>query len=286
MGLRSPTGIAGTHTMIELLYDKSAGLIACGILVVATVAVEFGHFIGRRLQARGRDMSAERVDSALSSMLLLLALVLGFTFSLALQRFDHRSEGVVDESNAIGTAYLRAYLLPTSVRGDVLQLLRDYVDLRVQVTAVSLDRYDERKALLEKAAAVQDVLWHYARQAAEENPNPVTSGLFIQSLNDMIDSFGRRNASLDRHVPEPVSYVLLGVFVIVCTIIGFNAGVAGHRPFVVNYLVVATIILLMFIIIDLDRPRRGIIQVDKTSLIELQAAIAAGTFGNGVIPPR
>lgn len=272
--------------MIEIFYDKSAGLIACGLLAAATVAVEFGHFIGRRLQGRGRDLSAERIESVVSSMLLLLALVLGFTFSLALQRFDHRSEGVVDESNAIGTAYLRAYLLPASVQGDVLQLLRKYVDLRVQVTAVSLDREDERKALLEKAAAVQDVLWRYARQAAEENPNPVTSGLFIQSLNDMIDSFGRRNASLDRHVPEPVSYVLFGVFVTVCIIIGFSAGVAGHRPFVVNYVMVAVIVLLMFIIIDLDRPRRGIIQVDKTSLLELQAAIAAGTFGNGVIPPH
>ncbi len=270
--------------MIEILYDTSAGLLACGLLVAATIAIEFGHFIGRRLHARGRDLSAGRVDSVLSSMLGVLALVLAFTFSLALQRFDNRSEGVVDESNAIGTAYLRAYLLPTSVRGDVLRLLRDYVDLRVETSTVSLDRREDREALLAKAAAVQDVLWSYARQAAEENPNPVTSGLFIQSLNDMIDSFGRRNASLDRHVPEPVSYVLYGLFVIVTAIVGFGAGVAGHRPFFINYVMIAVVILVMFIIIDLDRPRRGVIQVDKSSLIELRAAIAAGTYGNGVIP--
>ncbi|HZF15015.1 MAG TPA: hypothetical protein VE046_03635 [Steroidobacteraceae bacterium] len=272
--------------MIEMLYGESAALVAVALLIAAAVIVELGYFAGRRIKERGRDLSAGRVDTVLSSMLGVLALVLAFTFSLSLQRFESRSQAVVDEANAIGTAYLRSYLLPTSIRSDSRELLRDYLDLRVQSTRISTDLNAARRAVLAKAAAAQNVLWSYARQAAEEAPNPVTSGLYIQSLNDLIDAFGRRNATLDRHVPEPVLYVLYSVFLIVAGVVGFGAGVAGHRPFLVSYIMVAVVVLLMFLIVDLDRPRRGLIRVDETSLADLQTAIAAGTYGNGIVPPH
>jgi hypothetical protein len=272
--------------MTEILYYQSAILIAGGLLVAATVGVEIGYRIGLAVRARGREASAGRLDSVVSSMLGVLALVLGFTFSLALQRFDSRSNVVVNEANAIGTAYLRAYLLPVSVRSNTQQLLQDYVELRVDTTAMPLDDVIARNALLAKGAAMQDVLWRYARQAAEENPNQVTSGLFIESLNELIDSNGRSTAEFDRHVPEVVSYVLYGVFLIVLGIVGYAAGVEGHRPFSTSYIMVTVVILVMFIIIDLDRPRRGMIQISHQSLTDLHSAIVAGTYGNGIVPPH
>jgi hypothetical protein len=217
-------------------------------------------------------------------MLGVLALVLGFTFSVALQRFDRRSEAVIDEANAIGTTYLRAYLLPASVRNDVLTSLQEYLGLRVETGGVALDRHDERRALIARAAAVQDVIWRYARQAADEDPSLATTGLFIQSLNDTIDAFGRRNAEFDRHVPEVAWYVLYGVFLIVVGVMGFSAGLSGNRPFAVNYIMAAVVVLLMLLITDLDRPWRGIITVSQASMLELQSAVGAGTYGNGVVP--
>ena len=190
-----------------------------------------------------------------------------------LQRFDTRSAAVVDEANAIGTAYLRAQLLPAALRDDVRALLRDYLDLRVQASAVTVVDHAEREALLAKTARAQGALWDYARQGAEVDPNRVTSGLFIQSVNELIDSFGRRDAALNRHVPEVVLLLLYGTFLMAGGIVGFASGVAGHRPMLVSYILVALIVVLVFIILDLDRPRRGFIEVNQRSLVELQAAL-------------
>jgi hypothetical protein len=201
-------------------------------------------------------------------------LLLGFTFSLSLQRYDSRSEAVVSEANAIGTAYLRAQLLPASVRAPTLKALASYLSLRVRAGSLSLDHAYQRQAMLDQASQQQALLWHYALQAAEEAPNPVTSGLFLQALNEMIDAYGTRDATLNRHVPEIVLNLLYTTFLMAGIILGYSSGVAGHRASFATYIMVGLIVLLVFLIIDLDRPRRGLIQVSHKSLLDLENAIA------------
>lgn len=198
---------------------------------------------------------------------------LGVYFSLSLQRFDSRSKAVVDEANVIGTAYLRAQLLPASLRSDVQVLLRNYLGLRVRASGISLADQDNRETILEQAINVQNTLWGLARQAAEMDQNPVTSGLFITSLNELIDAFSKRDAELARHVPEVVLFLLYGTLLLTGGIVGFCCGVGGHRPSGVNYIMVVLIVILVFIILDLDRPRRGLIEVSQKGLVDLQAAI-------------
>ena len=120
---------------------------------------------------------------------------------------------------------------------------------------------------------MQGALWSYAGRAADLDPSPVRSGLFIQALNEMIDSFGRRDAGLNRHVPEVVLFLLFGVFLITAAIVGFASGTGGHRPPAVSLVMVGLIVVLVFVILDLDRPRRGLIEVSKKSLYDLQASI-------------
>jgi uncharacterized membrane protein (Fun14 family) len=261
--------------MREIMYDQSSFLIVAVLFVSLALAVEVGYRIGRRVQGRASEASRSHVSAVQASLLGVLALILGFTFSQALQRYDSRSEAVVDEANAIGTAYLRAQLLPSSVRGEVTASLRDYLDTRVRASVIPLSDEAARQALLAKTDQQQAALWGYASQAVEEDPNPVPTGLFIQSLNDMIDSYGRRIAALDRHVPEVVLYLLFATFLLTLGIVGYAAGVAGHRVSLVTYIMVVLIVLLVFVIIDLDRPRRGLIQVNQESLTELQRSIQA-----------
>jgi hypothetical protein len=113
-----------------------------------------------------------------------------------------------------------------------------------------------------------------------EFPNPVTTGLYIQALNDMIDSCGSREAALNRHVPELVLLLLYGTFLMTGCVIGFTAGLSGHRTTYVTYAMVGLIVVLVFIIIDLDRPRRGLIRIDHSSLEELQKSVSAGVARN------
>jgi hypothetical protein len=266
--------------MREIMYNESSVLIVVVLFVFLVLAIEAGYRLGRRGQAHADEASKSHVNAVQAALLGVLALVLGFTFSQSLQRHDSRSEAVVDEANAIGTAYLRAQLLPSSVRSEVRMLLGNYLDARVREGAISLSDQAARQVLLVQTGRDQAALWRYALQAAEADPRPVTSGLFIQSLNELIDSYGRRNAALDRHVPEPVLFLLFGTFLMTLGIVGYAAGVAGHRVSFVAYIMVVLILLLVFVIIDLDRRRRGLIGVSQKSLTELQATIQAAQEGD------
>lgn len=255
------------------MYDID-GVVIAGVLLVSTlVAVEVGYRAGWRLKEKTDEASRSHISATQSSTLSLLALLLAFTFSLSLQRFDSRSDQVVDEANAIGTAWLRIDLLPPPLRDDVRRLMRDYVDLRVKSSKVTTADEGDWRAMVAEAAALQTALWSYAGRAAELAPNPVTSGLFIQALNEMFDSFGRRDAGLNRHVPEVVLVLLYLVFLITAGIVGFTSGIGGHRPAAVSLVMVALIVVLIYVILDLDRPRRGLIEVSKGSLYDLQASI-------------
>jgi len=188
---------------------------------------------------------------------------------------------MVDEANAIGTAYLRTQMLPAPLRDETQTLLRDYVDARVEAGHVSIINDTEWAALMAKAGSLQNALWDQARRAAEANPNPVPSGMFVQATNDLIDSFGRRDAALHRHVPEVVLFLLLGTFLITSAIVGFSGGVIGRRPPLVSFAMVVLIVVLVFVILDLDRPIRGLIVVSEKNLLDLQASMKAEGAGTG-----
>jgi hypothetical protein len=99
-------------------------------------------------------------------------------------------------------------------------------------------------------------------QASNTTDTPATVNLYLQSLNAMIDSNAKRDAALDRHVPELVLFSLYGTFILTGSSLGYAAGVAGSRVSKGNYILVSLVVVLVFIIIDLDRPRRGLIEFD------------------------
>lgn len=252
------------------MYNHSSFLIVGLLLLALLVATEFGYRMGRYLADGTNDPTKSQISSIQASILGVLALLLGFTFSLSLQRYDTRSEAVINEANAIGTAALRAGLVPDSVRAETQALIRDYLDLRIRASDISLDRVEERNAVVRESSRVFDLLWQNALKAAGEDPSPVRSGLFIQSLNDLIDAYGSRDAALARHVPEIVLFLMFGTLVLTASLVGYSSGVAGHRATFAAYTLLLLIILLVFIIIDLDRPRRGLIEVSQQSLIDLR----------------
>ena len=261
--------------MSEFLYDVNSALIAVILFVSMAVAIEIGLHIGLKSKRNANEASRTHINAIQGSILGILALLLGFTFSLSLQRFDSRSDAVVDEANAIGTAYLRAQLLPPALRDPAQAQMRAYVDVRVRAGEVTLVDRAAQQALLAEAARMQSALWRYALQSAEAEMRPPMSVLFIEAVNAAFDSFGKRVAALDRHVPEVVLLLLYGTFLMAGAIVGFSAGVGGHRPSLASYIMVALIVVLVFIILDLDRPRRGLILVSQQPMLQLQSSMKA-----------
>jgi hypothetical protein len=96
------------------------------------------------------------------------------------------------------------------------------------------------------------------------------TGLFVQSLNEVLDGFDRSEAELNIHVPELVIILLVITFLITASIFGYASGTEGHRPTMAANIFLVIIVLLTFLIIDLDRPRRGLIKVSQQSLVALK----------------
>lgn len=259
--------------MKEFMYDINSALIAALLFISMLLLIEVGYRVGRKYKSNTNEPSKAHISAIQGSLLGVLALILGFTFSLSLQRYDSRSSEVVNEANTIGTTFLRAQLLPAAIAAPAQSLLTDYVKLRVESGKVTLVDQDEREQLLAESKTLQNKLWALAVQSAQQDAGPVKSGLFIQSLNDMIDALESRNAALDKHVPEVVLLLLYGTFLMTGSIVGFSAGLAGHRTSFVTYIMVGLIVLLVFVIVDLDRPRRGFIEVSQKSLITLSEEI-------------
>jgi len=256
------------------MYSQSNALIVLGLFLCMLLSMEIGFRSGRRKQAIATE-AITQANAVLASMLGLLALLLAFTFSAALQRYDDRSQAVVAEANAIGTTYLRARLLPGGMQDEVQALLRQYLDVRIQEGRVNTADTVKREKLLLQTNLMAAQLWVHAERAAKQDAGPVTSGLFIQSLNELIDAYGTRNATLERHVPEIVLFLMFVTIVMTTATLGYASGIAGHRVTLAAFALVVLIALVVYLIIDLDRPRRGLIHVNQESMLNLQQAIGS-----------
>jgi hypothetical protein len=261
--------------MDDFFYSLSSWTIALTILAVMLLAMEAGFRIGRRGQAPSSPETRSQISAVLTSLLGILALLLGFTFSIALDRYSGRSLAVVNEANAIGTAFLRTDLLPEPARTDARRAFADYTGVRTRMSVLTWNQKDERIAMQVRALELQDRLWRHAAEVSLLAPNPATTGLYVQSLNGMFDAYSSHMAELLRHVPLLVTLLLFAAFIVSGGMVGYSAGLAGARPARATYLMVCVIVFLMYMVMDLDRPHRGIIQVSSQSLIDLKKSIDA-----------
>ena len=254
-----------------LLYAYASLTIVSFLFLFIIIANEAGFNIGRFIQNQTDEEIKALTGAIQASILGLLALLLGFTFSMSMNRYDSRSEAVITEANTIGTAMLRSQLLPAPYQQQSQALLREYVNLRVSISKFDLTMENERQNNLEETSALQTKLWNVAIALSQDNVPPAIIGAFINSLNDMFDAQARRIAKQGMQVPEVVIFLLFIVFVASGAMLGYSAGLSGKRVVAPTIMVSFLISLIVFIIIDLDRPKRGFIQVDQSSLVQLAA---------------
>lgn len=241
------------------------------ITALFLATMEAGFRLGRRFHREADDDKAH-VGALQATALLLLALLLGFTFSMAVSRFDVRKTLLVDEANAIGTSILRSQFLPEPKRGEVLSLLRDYVDKRLEFYDAGID--PERLAAAARAAQqIEQRLWAVTVGATTQDTPSVSAGLFILSLNEMLDNNERRLAAMENHVPEAVIHLLLMVSTVALGFVAYGCGLSRRRHFLMNAVFAVLIALVITIILDIDRPRRGLVRVSQDSMIRLREGL-------------
>jgi hypothetical protein len=242
---------------------------ALAVLLIAVLAgsVAIGVLVGRAVRDRPgtRHETAGVVQGALLG---LVGLLLAFGLSMAVGRYESRRALVVQEANDIGTTYLRAQLLAEPERSGSLELLEDYTDAAIDVADAVPDTGQYRTAVA-NLEALQGELWSLATAAAAADPVGTGPRLYIETLNETFDTHTSRVASLGNRVPTPVMVLLVFGSAIAVGVLAFYLTLLG-KGLATSLITAAVVLIILFVSFDLDRPRRGFIQVPDAPLVQLR----------------
>jgi hypothetical protein len=235
-------------------------------LAVVMLSEEGGIRLGRYRRTLSDQEKEAPVGAIATAMLGLLGFMLAFTFGLAASRFDARRLALLEEANAIGTTYLRAGLLAEPFRTSIRKLLREYVDVRLEaVQAGQVERGVSRSAELQRP------LWEQGVAAAEKDPRSITAGLFIQSLNSVIDLHATRVMfGLRSRIPVTVWVTLYALVILALAAMGYHAGLSGSRRSLAVFALALAFSAVMWMIADLDRPHEGLLRVSQQAMVDLK----------------
>jgi hypothetical protein len=242
------------------------------VFVLMLLAREGGYRLARAWTPPNTDAVRPQVNVVVAGTLALLALLVGFSLTMAVGRYDARRQLVLSEANAVATLHLRARLLPAPAGPELIDRLRQYVDLRLDVTG---DAYD----LVRRSEALQREMLAIVRAVAPPESRSVAVERFIDGLKDLTDIHERRLSAFESFVPEAVLYVLAIAALGAALVAGYGSGLARHRNRIPTTVYAALICLVLLVIFDLDRPARGLIRVSQRSLERQREQLAAPPAG-------
>ena len=244
------------------------------VLFLVTVVVQWGaayagDLLRRRLSAPAEDKRAD-FDLVRAATLTLLGLIIGFSFQMAVNRFDQRKTYEREEANAIGTAYLRADLLPVEDAGKVRGLLTQYVHQRVLFYTV--DDAAQLARIDSETTNLQNALWQTVGRAATANPTPLAA-LAAAGMNDVLNAEGYTQAAWWNRIPL-AAWGMMGLIAIAANLV---LGFGDRRTDTVLLLVLPVVVsIAFFLIADIDSPRAGVIRVLPQNLIALSQSLTTG----------
>jgi len=222
--------------------------------------LEVGRRLGVRRLARdpeGAKAGTGAIDGAVFG---LMGLLIAFTFSGAAARFDARRTMMVEEANAIGTAWLRLDLLPTAAQPPLRDKFRQYLDARLAAFRKIPD-FAAVKAELDRATALQSEIWTQAIAACRDSGSQPATMLLLPALNQMFDVAASRTTGIFMH-PPMIIYVMLGMLLLAGSLLaGYGMGVGKIRDWFHALAFVVVMTLAVYVIIDFEFPRVGMIRI-------------------------
>ncbi len=232
------------------------------------MAVWFGNAVLSRYRTKDTETS-EDLGIIQTATLTLLALIIGFTFSMAIDRHDNREILEEGEANAIGTQYLRADLLPDGASDKTKELLRQYLEQRILF--YSKQSKEKVQEIRLRTDELQNALWKAVLPTARSQPSPTTA-LVVSGMNDVLNAQGYVQAAWWNRIPYPAWALMAAIALCANVLVGFgarnfkkNIGLFMIFPFVTA--------ISFFLIADIDSPRGGVIRIEARNLIALQQSI-------------
>lgn len=239
----------------------SASVFCAWLLIGMFASLELGYWIGRRRRRSEPNEDREGLSAVQGAIFALFGLLVAFTFSGAASRFDARRELINQEANAIGTAYLRLDLLPPASQPALRDTFRKYVDSRLEIYR-RLQNATAAKQALADSSAIQREIWTKAIAASRlPDAHPDAAKLLLPALNEMIDITATRTMAMRIHPPSIIFYLLFVLAVCCSLLAGYVMSVNARRNWLHIFGFVGIIVAATYTILDIEYPRRGLIQV-------------------------
>jgi hypothetical protein len=239
-----------------------AGIMAC---------LELGYRLGCR---HSKQTAHEGIGAIEAAVFALLGLLLAFSFGGGTSRLDTRRQLIIEEANAIGTAYLRLDMLARTDQPEMRRLFREYLNARLQVYQ-KLPDSEAAEQQMKLAGAIQQKLWSQAVNASLANPTPAVALLVLPAINQMIDVTTSRRVALYTHLPSLVLVMLMMVALFSGLLAGYTMAKRASRSWLHTVVYAFVVSVTIYAVIDLDYPRSGLIRLDAAdnALEELRDSI-------------
>ncbi len=242
-------------------------IVIVSSFLVMYISARLGFQLRKRLPQVAEDAHRD-LDLIVGAVLTLLGLIVGFSFSMATNRYDQRKNYEEAEANAIGTEYVRADLLPAKDAAKVRVLLKEYLEQRILYYQANDEKNLQDVNI--RTAQLQAELWAAVEAPAAAQPTPVIA-LAVSGMNDVLNSQGYTQAAWWNHIPIGAWLLMGGIAIFANVLIGYSA----YRTAGLSRVLILPIVLCVafFLIADIDSPRKGIIKVRPRNLTSLAQSL-------------
>jgi len=226
---------------------------------------EIGYRFGHRVTGVEKPETEQSITTLVSIIVGLVVFLLAFTFNMAAGRFQERRDVLIEDVNAIGTAYLRTETIAEPERSSIKVLLRQYVDERIDLFAST-----DVDAWLAKTSELQNELWLQTVATTQKDHSAVTAA-FETAMNEMIDMHTKRlTIGIQHRIPDSIWLALYALLTLGIAAMGYQNGLLDHGRSPAVIIVALIFAVVIFMIADLDRPGVGSIKVDQQPMIDLR----------------
>jgi len=247
---------------LSYFNQMEAYLIAFFLFLAIIIAFLIGNRIRRYKERKGMTTEDKSIGALEGSLLGLLALLLSFTFSMSSSRHDRRVNIIMEEANAIGTAVLRSDLYPDSIRQAFREDFEAYLETRIRFYTAKADIPAIIKSLKD-GQDLQASLWERASSLGRDKDNLHRTAQMIPGLNAMFDIASTRTAATLDKVPEIIFYLLFLISITASLMVGYAGGIKPDWTMVLSFSLMIS--MTVYLIVDLDRPRKGAITMDTAN---------------------
>lgn len=232
------------------------------------VPILAGQYYGLKLKKKNGKISDSPIGSVVGSALGLLAFMLAFTFQIVDNRYNNRKELLLQEVTLIRTTYLQSGLIPEPYRSESRKALIKYTDLRIALTKEPT--MIQLQNLKQNSQSILNMLWKYSEALAQQDRSSEAYSLYMGSVNDLVENYNKRiTFTFEYRIPIAVLWVLFIITLFSMTLLGYQFGISGKKNNILAVFISIIFSSVMFLILALDRPETGIMNLNQAPMITL-----------------